>query len=206
LLCLEDLELNIEQAEKQFSKMKVAELKVLCKERKLGIAGKKADLIERLCDYYRKAEVDKMTNGVGGSPATWNSGAGEAISDGLDAMSLKDLKDACIARGIPGSGTKKQIVERMRQDIQMTKDLQEVEQPDGPNGYIALSELLEKVALEKASTSSVSKFVTLKITSLGLQPDKFTVGGAPSVTADVIRSLAGDPFSDPPKYGTVSGL
>jgi hypothetical protein len=38
---------------------------------------------------------------------------------------------------------------------------------------------------------------------LGLKPEKFTVGGAPSVTADVIRKLAGDPFADPPKYGTV---
>jgi predicted HAD superfamily phosphohydrolase len=202
----EDLEVKIKQANEQFSKMKVVELKALCKERKLAVTGKKADLIERLCDYYREAEVGKMANGVYGSSVTGYSEARNLISDGLDAMSLKDLKDACIARGIPGSGTKKQIIERMRQDIQMTKDLQEVEQPEGPDGYIALSELLEKVALEKSSASSLSRFVTLKITSLGLQPEKFTTGGAPSVTSDVIRSLAGDPFSEPPKYGKVSGI
>ena len=28
------------------------------------------------------------------------------------------------------------------------------------------------------------------------------MGGAPSVTADVLRKLAGDPFGDEPKYGT----
>ena len=185
--------------------MKVSELKSLCKERRLAITGKKADLVARLCDDYR-GEVSMSDNGLVSSSSAVDSVKRGPVSDGFDAMSLKDLKDACIGRGIPGTGTKKQIIERMRQDIQMTKDLQEMEQPDGPDGYIALSELLEKFAKERASDASVSKFVTVKISSLGLIPEKFTVGGAPSVTADVIRSLAGDPFSDPPKYGTVSYL
>lgn len=47
------------------------------------------------------------------------------------------------------------------------------------------------------------KFVDVTIPSLGMKPEKFTAGGAPSVTADVLRGLAGDPFEDPPKYGSV---
>ena len=37
-----------------------------------------------------------------------------------------------------------------------------------------------------------------------MTPTKFTAGGAPSVTADVLRGLAGDPTLDDPKYGAVS--
>ena len=44
----------------------------------------------------------------------------------------------------------------------------------------------------------------ITITSLGMEPDKFTSGGAPSATTDVLRKLAGDPFADPPQYGKVS--
>jgi DNA polymerase-1 len=35
-----------------------------------------------------------------------------------------------------------------------------------------------------------------------MKPTKFTAGGAPSCTADVLRGLAGDPFADPPNYGS----
>jgi hypothetical protein len=42
------------------------------------------------------------------------------------------------------------------------------------------------------------------IRSLGMAPEKYTVGGAPSVTSDVLRKLAGDPYEIPPNYGTVS--
>jgi SAP domain len=166
--------------DEQLQNMKVVQLKELCKERKLVTLGKKSDLISRLLDDLNKESAP--------------------VLDDLDSMNVKDLKDACIVRALPGSGTKKQLLERLREDIQLAKNLQEVEQPSGRDGYVALSHLLEKMA----PLPSVPKFVNVKITSLGLEPEKYTVGGAPSVTADVIRKLAGDPFADPPKYGTVS--
>jgi SAP domain/LETM1-like protein len=175
--------------DEQLQNMKVVQLKELCKERKLGTTGKKSDLISRLLDDLNK-EMNNVDAPIESAP----------VLDDLDSMNVKDLKDACIVRALPGSGTKKQLLERLREDIQLAKNLQEVEQPSGRDGYVALSHLLEKMA----PLPSVPKFVNVKITSLGLEPEKYTVGGAPSVTADVIRKLAGDPFADPPKYGTVS--
>ena len=35
-----------------------------------------------------------------------------------------------------------------------------------------------------------------------MEPEKYTIGGAPSVTAAVLKKLAGDPLGDDPKYGT----
>jgi hypothetical protein len=184
--------------EAALKKMKVAELKELCKEKQLGTSGKKADLIVRLCEHD-----DSLLRNANANLATNDN---KSVTDDLDSMSLEDLKDAAIARGIMLTGsTRDEVLEIMRQDIQMTKELQEEAQPIGRDSCIALSHLLEKRAMnEAAKEPTVSKFVTVKITSLGLEPEKYTVGGAPSVTADVIRKLAGDPFADPPKYGTVS--
>jgi SAP domain len=182
--------------EATLKKMKVAELKELCKEKQLSTSGKKADLIARLCEHDKNllsnANVSTTTNG------------NTSVTDDLDGMSLEDLQDAAIARGIMHTGTREEVLERIRQDIQMTKDMQEHEQPIGRDSCIALSYLLEMRARnEAAKEPTIPKFITLKITSLGLEPEKYTVGGAPSVTADVIRKLAGDPFADPPKFGTV---
>ena len=35
-----------------------------------------------------------------------------------------------------------------------------------------------------------------------MEPKTYTAGGAPSVTAAVLKKLAGDPLGDDPKYGT----
>lgn len=168
--------------------MKVAELKELCKQKSLSTSGKKADLIARLLDAQDSA-----------SPAATEKA--EIIKDDLDDMSLEDLRDALVGRGLAPTGSREEVLARMRQDIKMTKEMQEDNPPTGRDGYIALSHMLEMRAKEIVPT--IPKFVTVKITSLGLVPEKYTVGGAPSVTADVIRKLAGDPFADPPKYGTV---
>ena len=56
---------------------------------------------------------------------------------------------------------------------------------------------------EGQSPAKNSKFIDVTIESLGLEPVKYTAKGTPSVTADVLRQLAGEPFADPPKYGLV---
>eukprot|EP00536_Pseudo-nitzschia_multiseries_P000650 jgi/Psemu1/249814/estExt_Genewise1Plus.C_80101 len=59
-------------------------------------------------------------------------------------------------------------------------------------------------ALEDIKEKSMArpKFIDVTVRSLGMDAIKHTAGGAPSVTADVLRKLAGDPFEDPPRYGT----
>ncbi|CAN0143192.1 unnamed protein product, partial [Hapterophycus canaliculatus] len=48
----------------------------------------------------------------------------------------------------------------------------------------------------------MTKFRDLTISSLGMQPIKFTASGAPAVSMDVLRHLAGEPHENPPKYGS----
>ena len=169
--------------------MKAVELKELCKVKNIRTTGKKADLIARLL------EVQDTTGPVTADKAQ------KIVLDDMDEMSLGDLQDSAKVRGIPYTGSREEVLERIRQDIQMTKKMQEDNNPIGRDGNAALSYLIEMKAKEVVPT--IPKFVTVKITSLCLLPEKFTIGGAPSVTADVIRKLAGDPFADPPKYGTV---
>ena len=169
-------------------KMKVAELKELCKDKGISTSGKKADLIARLIDVQNSA-----------APVSTNKA--EVIKDDLDDMSVEDLRDALVGRGLDPEGSREEVLARLRQDIKLVVEMQEDNPPTGRDSYIALSHMLEQRAKDVVPT--IPKFINVKITSLGLVPEKFTVGGAPSVTADVIRKLAGDPFADPPKYGTV---
>ena len=71
---------------------------------------------------------------------------------------------------------------------------------DAAKGSSAINDILSEI---KEKTEAEPKFVEVTIRSLGMTPEKFTTGGSPSATADVIRKLAGDPFDDEPKYGTV---
>jgi hypothetical protein len=181
--------------------MKVAQLKALCKEQGLKVSGKKAELQDRLREHFRKAA----------SPDSQPE-----QDDEIESMSKEDLKHALLPRGLSVTGTKKELQERLRQDIQFTKEMEAAMQPEGRDGYVALSAVLEEATKNEGSVlneylkeqrdklNEVPKFIDVTVTSLGLEPEKHTTGGAPSVTADVIRKLAGDPFADPPKYGSVS--
>lgn len=183
-------------------KMKAVQLKTLCKERGLKVSGKKAELQERLRAHF-----------LASSQPT--SSEAQTSLDDFEAMSDDDLRDALVVRGIKSTGTRKQLLARLKKDIDWANEVTSTVR-EGDDGYVALSEALELAAkneggaiLEylndlKEKSEEVPKFVDVTISSLGLHPEKYTAGGAPSVTADVIRKLAGDPFADPPKYGSVS--
>jgi len=201
-----------EVEEDEFDQMKAAELKVLCKEYGLKMSGKKAELQQRLRGHFQ------MMN----NPETSESML--ANVDDYDSMTVKDLRDACATRGIPSSGKKKAaLIKELRADDSMIREVT-AEHMKAPNtgadssiAYRKISELLEEAVASgendalktiladiKAKNEEEPKYVDVKITSLGMVPDKFTSGGAPSATADVLRKLAGDPFADPPNYGKVS--
>jgi len=69
------------------------------------------------------------------------------------------------------------------------------------DGGSMLREILQDV---KEALERKNKNVDVTISSIGMEPNKFTAGGAPSVTADVLRGLAGEPLGDDPKYGSVT--
>jgi hypothetical protein len=183
-------------------KMKATQLKILCKERGLKVAGKKAELQQRLKDHF-------IASAQPASPV-------ESETDGLEDMPDDDLRDTLKARGQSSAGTREELLSRLKSDIEFTSELITAAAPDGRDGYIALSEALEHAAKNeggaiseylnelKQKSEEIPKYIALTVTSLDLEPEKFTAGGAPSVTADVLRKLAGDPFGDPPTYGTVS--
>jgi SAP domain len=179
--------------------MKATQLKAWCKEHGLSVAGKRCDLQERLRAYFKS-----KTNG----------GPNDNLEeqDDFESMSVKDLRDALVVRNISSKGSKEELIERLRSDIKFANEVRAGCESDSQE---ILARILEEAALKegsalsnyfaekKAKSEKTSKFIDLTVTSLGLTPEKFTAGGAPSCTADVLRKLAGDPFADPPKYGTV---
>jgi hypothetical protein len=173
------------------------QLKALCKEQGLKVAGKKAELQDRLREHFLS-----------------NSQA-EAEKDEFDSMSDEELRLSLAARDLATTGDRDELLTRLREDIMYIRELETAIPPDAANGYRTISEALEAAAKNggtvsdilaevHAKTSAEPKYVDVTITSLGMQPGKYTAGGAPSVTADVLRGLAGDPFEDPPRYGSVS--
>ena len=178
-------------------KMKVAQLKALCKDQGLKISGKKSDLIERLETHFlSEPKVD---------PRKFAE---------VDEMDDDELREALIGRELPLHGTRKELEDRLKEDIGFTLGLVEDAAPAGRKDCLALSDILERAARKeggaladflqesKEQSLKIPKFVDVTVRGLGLKPEKLTAGGSPSVTAAVLRTLAGDPFADPPKYGT----
>jgi hypothetical protein len=181
-------------------KMKGPQLKELCKQFGLKVSGKKADLQTRLREHLLAQAND----------------AGEVFDPELESMTFDDLTNALVSRGLnPVGTTREELLRQYAGDLAFVDEVRtEVVSSDQGSNAEAISRALEKAAKEGGSVSFVmqevkekagqlSRFIDVRIPSLGLKPHKATAGGAPSVTADVLRKLAGDPFSDPPKYGTV---
>lgn len=181
--------------------MKAADLKLLCKEYGLKVSGKKSELQQRLRGHFQLMK----------SPS-------DAPLDDYDSMSIEDLQSACQARCLPiSSDKKKALAKALREDDSMTRELtaEYESHKDSSARDRQISEMLEAAAASgghdvlqsvlsdiKAKNEEEPKYVDVTITSLGMSPEKFTVSGAPSATADVLKKLAGDPFANPPKYGS----
>ena len=188
----------------EFDNMKVAQLKTLCKENGLKVSGKKSELQERLRGHYLASSTEASTSML--------------PKDDFDIMPDDDLRDACTARNLERSGTRKQLLERLRQDTSYSLELFSATADRSSDGYLSISKALEAAAKSdggalkeilddlKEKSNAEPKNVEITVRSIGMTPEKFTAGGAPSVTADVLRGLAGDPFADPPKYGKVSTI
>ena len=189
----------------EFDEMKAGDLKILCKEYGLKVSGKKTELQQRLRGHFQlMASSDS---------------ASDSVIDDYKSMTVQDLRDACIARSIETKGKKKNdLIKDLREDDsyarEISAEIMKNPQKDSSATYRTISELLEEAvdtgendALKtilagiREKNAAEPKYVDVTIKSLGMEPDKFTVGGAPSATADVLRKLAGDPFADPPKYG-----
>ncbi|KAK1741202.1 DNA polymerase nu [Skeletonema marinoi] len=189
----------------EFDQMKAGELKVLCKEYGLKVSGKKAELQQRLRGHFQLMASSDSTS--------------DSVIDDYKSMSVQDLRDACKARSIETKGKKKNdLIKDLRDDDsfarEISAEIMKNPQKDSSATYRTISELLEEAvdtgendALKnilagiREKNAEEPKYVDVTVKSLGMEPDKFTVGGAPSATADVLRKLAGDPFADPPNYG-----
>jgi len=183
----------------EFDSMKATQLKEVCKEYGLKVSGKKAELQERLRGHFL---------------ASAESSASMLPEDDFDTMPDEDLRHSCTARQLDDSGTRKDLLERLRQDVAFSLELLSATADRSTDGYRTISEALEATAQSdggalkeilddlKSKSLEEPKFVEVTITSIGMKPTKSTAGGAPSVTADVLRGLAGNPFDDEPKYGS----
>lgn len=204
----DDREMGRQPEMDEFDQMKAEDLKVLCKEYGLKVSGKKSELQQRLRGHFQL---------MASSP---DAAAADSVIYDYKLMSLQDLRDACNARSIVTKGMKKNdLIKELRNDDiytrEITAELMKNPQMDSSATYRTISELLEKAADSgendalktilagiRAKNDVEPKYIDVTIRSLGMEPEKFTVSGAPSATADVLKKLAGDPFANPPNYGS----
>lgn len=185
--------------------MKAVQLKELCKEFGLKVSGKKDDLIARIKEHLiqQKTSTDAKAD------------------NDLDSMTEEDLRDAIVGRGLQVVGsTREELLQQYIEDIEFVEDVKTAGEAaaSASTAFTSINDLVARALESKAAeggsvaevmqemkqkSEQIPKFVELRIPSLGLAPTKATAGGAPSVTADVLRKLAGDPYSDPPRYGEV---
>ncbi|GMH71924.1 hypothetical protein TrST_g1494 [Triparma strigata] len=175
----------------ELDKMSAVQLKQVLKENKLKMSGKKDELKERLRGHFLK----------GGK------------IDSYEVMTVQELKDSLTARGLPTTGNKPALIKRLKEDSAFALELMQASE-GSVDGYKTVGEALEaaakrgggsselaKILAEVKGKSLASKYVDVSISSIFMTPNKFTAGGAPSVTADVLRGLAGtDPSNG--EYGS----
>ncbi|CAM9558280.1 unnamed protein product [Pylaiella littoralis] len=106
------------------------------------------------------------------------------------AMSANDLRDLCATRNINKDGTKAQLLRKIVQDVVSQQDMSAILHSDSSGAQKAV-----------APNPKMTKYREFTVSSLGLEPKKFTASGAPAVSMDVLSELAGNPYEDPPKYG-----
>ena len=181
----------------EFDRMNASDLKVLCKEYGLKVSGKMAELQQRLRGHFLVA-----------TPI-----------DNYESMSVEDLRNACDARCLSSTGKKATLIKELREDDSMCREVtaEHITSSNKDASVVDsyISELLEQAVssgkhevlngimrIIRAKNEEEPKYVDVTIKSLKMTPTKFTVSGAPSATADVLKKLAGDPFANPPKYGS----
>jgi len=178
----------------QLDRMTGVQLKALCKEYGLKVSGKKTILKERLTEHLLSNPIN------------------DTVDDEFDQMTDDELRQSLTARNLDKRGDRSELMKRLRDDIQYMHELETVVPPDA-SGHQTIIEALEAAACEGGVTEDIlanlkekslakSKYVDVTVRSIGMTALKYTAGGAPSVTADVLRQLAGDPFEEPPNYGT----
>lgn len=200
---------SVEDQEDEFDQMKAGQLKSLCKEYGLKQSGKKSELQERLRGHFLATGMQKN-----GENDTFTSGVPSSSED-FDSMGISDLRDACTARGLSDKGNEATLRKVLKDDTAYSLEIfSEVGQKDN-NAFYTISQALERAANSdgnellqetlaeiRAKNAEEPKYIDVTINSIGMEPEKYTSGGAPSVTAAVLKKLAGDPLGDDPKYGT----
>ena len=195
---------NDQETPDELDGMKAVQLKALCKDRGLKVSGKKSELQERLRGHFLVQDSTEANKSL--------------PKDEFESMTEDELRTVCASRSLPDGGNRDGLLRTLRDDQAYNLEIIAATADRSTDGYRTISEALENAVEKdgeggilkeflldlKAKANEKPKNVKVTITSLGIEPQKFTVGGAPSVTADVLRKLAGDPFADPPNYGRVS--
>lgn len=102
---------EVEEEEVDYSKMKMDELKALCKEKGLSDKGKKADLVERLQAPAEEEEVEDEQKDE------------EEVEDvDYAKMKVDQLKALCKERKLSDKGKKAELIERLSEGADVEED------------------------------------------------------------------------------------
>lgn len=208
----EECQEALNKLEEKLQKSTLVDLKADCKKFGLKVSGKKAILQDRLREHVKKSILQ---------PTGDSTAQKEEDSNTLKQLSDDDLRQALLVRGLLTEGLSRQDMEqRYEDDVKALQGLaREYDSADAIASaldgslaqYLEAQTTREKPAKRSFDLQVISLYELMKEKiqngeAKPLNPLKQTVSGSPSVTADVIRELAGDPFADPPKWGKAYGL
>jgi len=188
------------------------------------MSGKKSVLIERLVQAETMPEAQPGAAGAGAAELA-EASEGWFDDQPLNKRKVAELKVICKQRQLPFTSKhkKKDLIKLIEDDIAYSTMMVAADNPLNGEGAVAApaapgaaaapaqggelsySEMLDKFLSEAAATEAAKKAAKKKheflVKSLNMPPTKYTASGLPATSADVLRKLAGEPFTDPPEYG-----
>ena len=93
----------------------------------MKVSGKKAELQERLRGHFLAAGQD----------------SNEMQQDDFEELPTDELKQICVTRGLSPDGTRKALLERLRQDVSFALELLSASAEGSTDGYRSITEALE---------------------------------------------------------------
>jgi len=215
------------ELEQRLNTLKAVDLKDLCKKRGLKCSGKKSVLIERILKASEMPSADEGADGSGEMPGLMSR------EEKLSSKKVAELKQICKKFNIPfrSNDKKSVLIAKIKADLEYLKGLQNVSEDQilgsGSSGSgsgstesskaegseaedsESFADMVDRLYSERSEAQAAAakkKRFEFKVQSLKLPPTKYTTGGWPAVSADVLRALAGDPKADPPEYGAAFSL
>ena len=201
----------------------VAQLKEACKDRNLLVSGAKTMLVERL-DHYTlmttiSAKTTKTTTTTTSSSSSSSKKSTATTEEDLPWSTVKELKAECRSRGLPVSGTKAVLIQRLLQ-AQDDKDIaisssdvdDEIATDSGNDGMVAKQQQQQKKKKQKEASTVLPSPEETKVAVTAASPaepeqempkDDTIRDGNEDEEATAVIAASPEPEQEMPKDDTI---